>query len=125
MLTLTPGDNLESAINLTHMLGDRGGSRRKPKHTQADTEKVPSWDSNQEPASCEASMLTTTPPCSLLSTLLGFLDFFFVVIDLLDFFVNSYSISFFFLHFCLVSFCLVPDNFRFQKRQTLCTKELK
>ena len=38
-------------------------------HTQGEhansTQKGPSWESNLEPYCCEATVLTTTPPCSL------------------------------------------------------------
>ena len=42
---------------------------REPTHTQGEqansTQKVPRWELNLEPSHCEATVLTTTPPCSL------------------------------------------------------------
>ena len=71
-LTLTPKDNLESPINLTCMFLDGGRKPEDPERTHADTGRTcrlhterTSWDSNQDRACCEGTVLTYTPLCSL------------------------------------------------------------
>ena len=62
--------SLETPINLTCMFLDSGRKypEREATHTQGEhantTQKGPSWDSNQEPSCCEATVLTTTTLCS-------------------------------------------------------------
>ena len=72
MHTFTPKDNLESLVNLTACFWTVGGSRstrREPTYTRGEhansTQKGPRWGSNLEPSHCEATVLTTTPPCHL------------------------------------------------------------
>jgi len=59
---------LETPINLTCMFLDGGRTWREPTHTQGEhansTQKGPSRELNLEPSCCEATLLTTTPPCS-------------------------------------------------------------
>ena len=71
-LTLTSKDNLELSINLTCMFFGRWEEARVPgenprihgaEHANS-TQKGPSWELNLEPSCCEATVLTTTPPCS-------------------------------------------------------------
>ena len=50
------------------MVGGSRSTRREPMHTRGEhansTQKGPRWGSNLEPSHCEATVLTTTPPCS-------------------------------------------------------------
>ena len=55
----TPTGNLEPQINLTCM-----SCGRKPMQARANsTQKGPCLGLNQEPSCCEATVLTTKPPC--------------------------------------------------------------
>jgi len=50
------------------MVGGSQSTRREPTHTQGEhansTQKSPRWGLNLEHSHCEATVLTTTPPCS-------------------------------------------------------------
>jgi len=62
---------LETLINLTccfWMVGGSRSTRREATHTWGEhansTQNGPRWELNLEPSCCEATVLTTTPPCS-------------------------------------------------------------
>jgi len=59
--TFIPREDLETPINLTCILLDGGNTWEE--HANY-TQTGPSWELNLEPSSCEATILTTTPPCS-------------------------------------------------------------
>jgi len=50
------------------MVGGSRRTRREPTQTRGEhansTQKGPRWGSNLDPSRCEATVLTTTPPCS-------------------------------------------------------------
>jgi len=61
---------LETPFNLTCMLSD-GGRKPENRRTHAYTGRTckrQSWELNLEPSRCEATVLTTTSPCSTLFT---------------------------------------------------------
>ena len=67
-LTFTPTGHLESTVNLTCLSLDCGsGRRRKPTLPRGEhanyTQKDPNLNSNLRPSCCEATVLTTAPPC--------------------------------------------------------------
>ena len=68
----TPKDNFrvnnQPNMQASWLVGGSQNTQREPTHTQGEqansTLKGPRWGLNLEPSRCEATVLTTTPPCS-------------------------------------------------------------